>query len=499
MKFLRNKIFAAFAGSVDERRAVHDLLVFDEDKGSFLRPNGIMYAGLIDFVKQQLGNCYEIEVEDINGWESRKFAEISIPPDILVNQYSDHKLRDYQIITARKAVHKERGVIEIATGGGKTMVAAAIIQYLISSGLAKKAYVITGSTFLMNQAASSMEKFGLQGVSRYGGGNKFKPAAVQCCVVNSVARALSDGQSSVIEDLTDCDILVLDESHHLSSKSWISIAEACPARYRYGLTATLWADPFEFSHSDFYLIGLTGGVVAHVPSSYLRARGYLADPVVTMLTVNSPRVSGWKWDKCYRKGIVQHSVRNAMLADVAHSLHENEYKTLVFVGRVDHGMFLTRLLAMRGCGNVVFVKGGETMYRWKPSGRWEKSKTSVEDIAVLVRDSKEVTVIGTQLLDEGVDFPSFNALVMGTAMKKYRRTVQRAGRGMRPKPGNNKVYIFDFIDAVHDVLLKHSMYRLKTYELEEYTMSQSIDETCERMGAPIILETKSLKWKDPKR
>ena len=98
-------------------------------------------------------------------------------------------------------------------------------------------------------------------------------------------------------------------------------------------------------------------------------------------------------------------------------------------------------------------------------------------------------------LDEGIDIPSFNALIMSSAMKKYRRTIQRAGRGMRPKPGDNKVYIFDFVDSMHFKLWEHSTYRIKTYELEEYEFSSSIEETSKRMGIPFTLEDGLFRWK----
>jgi superfamily II DNA or RNA helicase len=74
---------------------------------------------------------------------------------------------------------------------------------------------------------------------------------------------------------------------------------------------------------------------------------------------------------------------------------------------------------------------------------------------------------------------------MATGMKKYRRTVQRAGRGMRPKNGTNKVYIFDFWDENHLFLKRQSEYRLWTYREEEFDISESLNETANGMGIPI--------------
>jgi superfamily II DNA or RNA helicase len=94
--------------------------------------------------------------------------------------------------------------------------------------------------------------------------------------------------------------------------------------------------------------------------------------------------------------------------------------------------------------------------------------------------------VTTQVLDEGIDVPAVNVLIMATGLEKYRRTVQRCGRGMRPKPGQNKVFIFDFYDENHPYLKKHSDYRMWTYREEEYDISESLEQTMEIIGCPLV-------------
>lgn len=494
MKIIRGLIYAGLIATPVEYSRVRRALTFD-DHDSYLRPDGTLYSGLIDFVREQLGGHYPIEVEDTFKFDHpSSIKDIYIPDDFIPFEDPSHRLRAYQIKAAKKAIWKGRGIVEIATGGGKTEIFAVIAKYLLENGYAKQIFFIAETRFLMNQAAERFERRGLEGVRRFGGGNKFEPGQIQVCVVDSVRRALASLNGDVCEAFANCDVICLDECHHMQAKSWVDIIEQCPAKYRYGLTATLWSDPFKYSYSDFRLIGLTGSPVACVPSAVLRRQGFLAEPYVTMLEVSYPPVHQRKWKDYYRTGIVEHRRRNSYIVSLARSLYEGLYKTLVFVNYIAHGLSLVKTLRNLGVEQVCFVKGGEMMYEWMPSGRWVRSRTSIELLAEKVRDEEQVVMIGNSVLDEGIDIPSFNALIMGTAMKKYRRSLQRVGRGMRPKEGDNSVYIFDFIDGMQEKLMEHSLYRMKTYELEEYEFSSDLLDTCDRMGIPLLLEDGLYQW-----
>lgn len=513
MKFLRGIVHSGLIGTPSEKAVVSRVLTLDSKRGSFLGRSKVisardmLYSGLIDFVREQLPE-HTIEEEYTYPRPELPLGSVKIPRDYIKNDDPDYQDREYQRVAVRKALYRQRGILELATGAGKSEIMIMISKYLLEHNLVEKIYVITGTRFLMKQAAARFEKRGLTGIGRLGGGFKFKPATIQCCVVDSLRTALEDatiygGDNAIAEDFGTCDCIFFDECHHLAADSWVQLGESCPAIWRYGLTATAWSNPFEYSHSDMYLMGLTGGVIVNVPSKVLRRRGYLADPVVTMFSANKPVVSPRvrQWDNVYEEGIVKHSLRNSTILSLSQSLYEGEYKTLVFVGRINHGLLLVKHLVEMGCRNTYFVKGGELIYTWKPSGRWDINKITIGELSEQIRDEKNIVLVGTSVVDEGVDFPEVNALVMGTAMKKYRRSIQRAGRGMRPKEGDNKVYIFDFIDSMHPTLLHHSEYRIKTYELEEYEFSTSLEKTSELMGVPLSVEPGlyNYEWVKPSR
>jgi superfamily II DNA or RNA helicase len=130
---------------------------------------------------------------------------------------------------------------------------------------------------------------------------------------------------------------------------------------------------------------------------------------------------------------------------------------------------------------VLFNQGGSISYLYKSSGKVIKNYWNINQISEYINESEKVFVIATQVFDEGIDIPAFNVVIMAGAMKKHRRLIQRSGRGMRPKEGNNCVYLFDFYDNQHVFLRKQSDVRINTYENEGY-IYKSLDEIKEITG-----------------
>src|SRR5690606_23954551 len=169
MKFLRGVIHSALIGTSAEQQAVRNLLTID-GKESYLDSENMLYSGLVDFVIDKMkGTGFQIEVEDLVEYEHPSVADLIIPEDYLQFDDPDKKLRPYQIQSIRKTIAKGRGVVEIATGGGKTEIAAAIIKYLLENELITTAFFVVETRFLMKQAAARFEARGLPNVRCVGG------------------------------------------------------------------------------------------------------------------------------------------------------------------------------------------------------------------------------------------------------------------------------------------------------------------------------------------
>ena len=77
-------------------------------------------------------------------------------------------------------------------------------------------------------------------------------------------------------------------------------------------------------------------------------------------------------------------------------------------------------------------------------------------------------LLSSSILDEGIDIERIDTLVLASARKSRRQILQRIGRGLRRKRGENVVDIIDFFDLDGKYLEKHSRERLKLYKKEKF-------------------------------
>jgi len=488
MKVLRETVWTEVLDARDdELDDLLNVLTFESEKHGtrclFDDLEARFYTGLLPFLET---HGFNFEIEDLDPTPTIPIREAFVDEDIL----EGITLRDYQLLVARKTLHHGRGILQSPTGSGKTAMVASAIQHYRTYGLAESFVAVVPSVYLMQQMANSFEKYGLGDVIRVGGKDKF-PArlngrSIAVFVVNSAANALRHNRNGSGQFLRYADALFFEEAHHAKAKTYRIVGEESQAKIRLAVTATVHENPEQWSYGDLVLMGLTGKIYCEIRSKELRARGFLADPLVTMLKVKTGSIPAWSWNNVYKKGIVGNKVRNSMIVSLASSVYEGDNKVMVFVGEKKHGHNLAQQLGWMGC-DCVFVHGGGKAHIYNTRGECRTMNWDVDDIGRYVNARERCILITTQVLDEGLDVPVINVLIMATGMEKYRRTLQRCGRGMRPKEGQNKVFIFDFYDENHRYLEKHSKYRMWTYREEEYEISESLDQTMEILGCPVVV------------
>ena len=446
----------------EEPELIPQSMLFTEDGREFF------YTGLISFLVE-CGMTIEVEKDSGSvptGW----MAGVEADEDIL----TDRTLRDYQMTAIRKGLYSHRGVFQAPTGSGKTEMMAALLQHHIKAGLIKTAMIVVPTGHLMEQTADKLRQFGISNVGELGYGKK-KISRICVAVADSVSRALED----VDHPLRSVDALVYDEAHHARSQRWITIAQECKAKYRWAFTATVYEDPTKISYEDLQLFGLFGGVLCEINARDLMQRGFLARPLVTFIQPSysklPPKFKAFGF--VHKIGIIQNKARNSVICSLAASIYRGAYKSLIFVTRKDHGHKLAEALAKLYGTPSIFVQGAKLVDEYTASGVHKLHKWNISEIAEYVNSREKAVVLTTQVLDEGIDIPIINVLIMAGGLKKYRRSVQRIGRGMRPKGDDNRVFVFDFYDTAHFYLTNQSVYRMNTYRWEGFDFSDSVMET----------------------
>jgi superfamily II DNA or RNA helicase len=358
-------------------------------------------------------------------------------------------LRDYQLAAIKAAFSNQwrgtfwpRGVISMATGGGKTHVAAAMIQMLDVPTL-----FIVHRKDLMYQTAEVFRGFGID-TGRVGDGlrevKRVTVATIQTLAVNMDMTDLSKFKQLFMDE---CHLCAADVQR---GNQFVSVSACIPAPFRWGLSGT----PFmKDKYSDRLLEGTTGGVVYEVHNRELIDAGYLAEGRVTMFDM--PVIDGMRntWPACYEDGIVLNGARNQK---VIKCIQELTKPILVLTQRVEHGKILEKMAIQAGL-NVKYLNG--------------KSASAIRNEArALLRGVKIDAIIATNIFDEGIDEPSIRTIILAGGGRSPIKNLQRLGRGLRRSKGKTDVQLIDFLDRSTKWLYSHSRERKKLWESQGFAV-----------------------------
>lgn len=376
-----------------------------------------------------------------------------------VNEFERHPDYEYQYEAAAQLVRHRQIIAQIATGGGKSNVAC-----IAAAWVKRPTLFITTRSVLMHQMKRAFEKSltyraahgepELAGV-RVGvmGDGVFAPTKTICvAMVQTIQAKLTDKNPAVRqrmrEILKEYNLVIAEEAHEASGNGYYEVLGLCSeAHYRLALTAT----PFmkEDEEANMKLMACSGPIAVRVTEKELIDKGILARPIFKYVNVPMPKevVRSSNWQRAYHYGIVNNDLRNRLIAMEAQRAARLGLSVMILVQRKEHGKILKQLIEDRSI-NVRYIFG--------------ESEKEVRDECLQKLGKGEINVlIGSTILDVGVDVPSVGMVILAGAGKAEVALRQRIGRGLRRKPDGqlNVAYVIDFLDQKNKHLIKHTAQR----------------------------------------
>ena len=382
------------------------------------------------------------------------------------------ELRDYQKPVVDAALKKQRGVIRASTGSGKTE----IMVYTIVMASCFPAIFYVTSCDLLLQAKDRFQKYvtynGLPAKIGQVGAGVCDIQPITIATVQSCERVLtgkytkykyddyssddktefSENQKNDIREMVkSAQFITNDECQHCSCETIQTImSNSHSARFRFGCSASPWRD----DGLDLLIEACFGRRVCDITASFLIQEGYLLKPIITFNHFNQALGDQGTFNAHYESFVVDNVARNQFVADRANHHVGEGRPTIVLVKWVKHAEKLQPLIP--GCEILC------------SSGDAKKSPKKRKEYLDAMRERKLMCIIGTSLLDEGVDVPAAGAGIFAGGGKSSTRELQRVGRFIRPDPndpGKKLAYIEEFFD--HSKWLRnHAKLRRKILETE---------------------------------
>lgn len=418
----------------------------------------------------------------------REYPDLN--PTRFVVRANGVEFRPYQIRAQDNAIAEKCGVIELPTGGGKTYTIAGLIARI---GATPTIFYVPKNE-LLYQTKEAYQKFfdapiGILGDSQvdlqeitvatvqtvYAALKKAREIRIRDekvqefnrlsrkrqlthaesvkleeLVQDQEKRSLDQRTITILEYLSQAQMFVMDECHHVPANS---IQEICyfhkQANYRYGTSAT----PFREDGEDLKIEGALGHKVIQVTPKELIDQGYLVPPKIFLYrvlpSVKTSDLAKITFPAIYKANIVEHDSRNDKVLKCALKFEEWDLTTMVLVNHIAHGQELLRTFRDAGL-HCHFIKG-------------EMNNVKRRELIEQLKKKELMTLICTsQIGGEGLDIPSLDAIINAGGGKSAIQTIQRSGRVLRPSPGKTEGYIIDFLDNVK-YLKTHSNKRKKMY------------------------------------
>jgi superfamily II DNA or RNA helicase len=247
------------------------------------------------------------------------------------------------------------------------------------------------------------------------------------------------------------ELVIAEEAHELSGPGFYTVMAACKnATYRLALTATPFMKDDE--ESNMQLLAACGPIAMIVSEELLIDRGILAKPFFKFIKLDEAHkpkslFRSTPWQKAYSDGIVNNVYRNKLMCEEVLRGVRYGLNALMLVQYKAHGDVLRTMLTAAGM-RAEFIDG-------------DSNQKVRQDCLNRLATGRLDVLIGSTILDVGVDVPSIGMIVLAGGGKAEVSLRQRIGRGLREKKGGrpNVALIVDVRDDFNNHLKGHALER----------------------------------------
>ena len=414
----------------------------------------IPYGLLFDLIK------FHKEYEDA--------PELKVAPDVK-RMFKGSKLKpvydlslypyDYQEDCIDAALQHTKGLIRVATAGGKSLIIAYVIKTLAEKFTYKKnkSIIIVPTKDLMTQFVENLLEYGID--ESHVGTAFAHSKQFDKDIVISTWQTLSRNH----DKLPLYNTLIVDEVHGAKSHEVKKIvSKAKSAKYRLGFTGTLHSGKLDNWNVKAFL----GPVLRDYSAGKLAEMGHIAKCSVNVLNIEYENAKT-RFDGDYNdvKDIL--FTNNYRLDVLRHLVQGLDATVLLLVGKVEkEGVILKEYFeAHKARGNidkeVVFLSGKTSTDEEREFWRLEASKR------------KDLIVIATYgIFQLGINIPPLKYLVLAAPFKSKIRVLQSIGRTLRKHTEKvSGAQIFDLVD-VTKYFEDHGLKRLRHYYSEKFEVNE---------------------------
>lgn len=376
---------------------------------------------------------------------------------------------------------KECGILEAATGMGKTVMGAALIAQkqtstlvLVHSKEILAGWVRTLNSFLrfeqedFEKPLKSKAYLGKIGVLQ--GKTNTLTKRIDIAMVPSLAS-----KENLEELVQGYGLVLVDECHHAASSTMVKVLSKIQAKSIYGLSATPERTD-GFSESVCLQLGK---VISRFDSRQQMALQSFSRHYVICPTTFEPFEMDSDFIRLCQEAASSPLRNGQIVGDVKEALAQG--KTILVLTRfVEHAKLLAKWIQKATPTAQVLVYAGNDNPKEKQVNTQRLKELSKQ---------KQVVLVGTiSSIGEGFDFPALDTLLLTLPMRSQISISQAIGRIHRQTHQKKSVVVYDYMDS--DIVMFKKMFEARKAEYKSQGY-QELEEKSSAFYAPFKIQEKS--------
>lgn len=366
-------------------------------------------------------------------------------------------LRDYQKDIVNSCLQRGRGVVLLATAGGKTLTFATLLENIYRHVDKKdtwKVLVIVPDLGLVNQTYDDFVKYGVNFTFSKWTGNNELNLGTNVIIAN---LGILQSKNTDTEWVKYVDTLIIDEVHKLRKDNKINkLIKAVKTTHKFGFTGTL---PEELP-DQYNIIGKIGPVLYEKRSYELRDDKYIttAEALIFNISYNNlpnygsmDLVDPGVWYRAEQDFVINNIFRNELIGKFCNGVKNN---ILVLVDLIKHGEMLLSVLTNKCPDKQIFFIQGDV----EVSER-DKVKKIMEE------QDNVICIAISKIFSTGISINNIHYIIFASGGKAKVKILQSIGRGLRLHENKNKLILVDIADQLK-YGGEHSDRRLELYKNE---------------------------------
>lgn len=353
----------------------------------------------------------------------REFA--TAQENIYTNDITPNKMQQEALTALEKLQqdNKHKALLISATGTGKTYLSA----FAVKKANPKRLLFLAHREQILKQACKTFAKIipDIQyGILSANHKDFHKP------YLFATINMLSKEENLIQFAPTHFDYIIIDETHRAGASSYLKILNYFQPQFLLGMTATPErTDGFDiyqlFDHNIAYEIRLNQAMQENLlcPFHYFG---------ITDITIDNQEIN-------------DNSTFNDLTTDarVTHIINQSQYygfsgerlRSLIFCSQIEEAQILSQKFNERGF-NTIALSGKDSQ---------ETRTNAIHKLEQNERSKGLDYIFTVDIMNEGIDIPAINQIIMLRPTKSAIIFVQQLGRGIRKYPQKDYVVILDFI------------------------------------------------------